>query len=366
VFLDGDVYLTGSRNPFQDMLSLGNKTWDIQFQRDFQPPSPVLNIGWYFARATDATKEYFHRSYQQWLVTKAWDQAVMNEVAAQMEAAHRLRVHRLDLSLFRNYMLENAEASLFSTEEKAAQFIDESTMIHYTCVETNLKGYFGSTFAGSTDHNKLYSQPPPMIAVANITGTSRAIMHQLAFAMSVARETDRALIWPHSVFAIQQRPEDDITKHFIRPALPTIQVVNYAHAQTLGIDLLESRFLHNRQRHVSEAAATQQVLLDVVQQPPQELKQAILDQPLHTVPTLDFSALSDREKPWLRTTDEREGLYYEVTSTDYADYLAQVSSSFESLLKEIGIADFSKEMLSKLQMCGNADGNATCLAVCAS
>jgi hypothetical protein len=288
----------------------------------------------------------------------------MNEVAAQMEAAHRLRVHRLDLSRFRNYMLENAEASLFSDEAKAAQFINESTMIHYTCVETSLKNYFGSTFGGSTDYNKLYSHPPPMIAVANITGTSQAILHQVAFAMSVASETKRALIWPHSVFAIQQRPEADTTRHFVRPALPAVQVVNYAHAQTLGVDLLESRFLHNQQRHVPEAAA-EQMLLDVATQS-RQLKQAILNEQVHVVPILDFSALSLPDKPWLRAVDVQEGLYYEVTSTDYTDYLEQVSSSFESLLQTIGITESSKETLSRLQKCGNADWNAGCLAVCAS
>jgi hypothetical protein len=101
VFLDGDVYLTGAVDPFENMLPLSNDTWDIQFQPD-HVDAMDYNIGWYFARATENTFEYFNRSYAMWNETHEWDQAVMNDVGQVMELEeHSLRVHHLDLSVYK-------------------------------------------------------------------------------------------------------------------------------------------------------------------------------------------------------------------------------------------------------------------------
>ncbi len=101
MFLDGDVYLTGAADPFENMLPLSNDTWDIQFQTD-HPEENDYNIGWYFAKATENTFEYFNRSYTMWNETKAWDQEVMNEVGKVMESEENsLRVHHLNLSVYK-------------------------------------------------------------------------------------------------------------------------------------------------------------------------------------------------------------------------------------------------------------------------
>jgi hypothetical protein len=96
VFFDGDAYLTGATNPFETMLSLSNDTWDIQFQID-HPEVLDYNIGWYFAKATKLTFEFFQRSYLRWNETQQWDQLVMWEMGHIMESEENpLRVHRLD------------------------------------------------------------------------------------------------------------------------------------------------------------------------------------------------------------------------------------------------------------------------------
>ncbi|KAJ9607248.1 hypothetical protein H2200_008321 [Cladophialophora chaetospira] len=373
VFLDGDVYLTGSRNPFHDMLPISNHTWDMQFQKDFELPSTDLNIGWFFARASEATKEFFYRSYQQWRVTGAWDQKIMNEVARQMEDANALKLHRLDLGRFRNYMLEDHEALLFGAEAEAAKFIADSAIIHYTCVEQGLKNYYGTTFGGSTDLTGYYSAAPAMLALANIEGTSQAILQQIAFAMQIAEDTSRALIWPHSVFMIQQRAAGDTTKYVAHTNFPAVRVVNYKHAQRLGIELLESRFIYNQKRFPGVQA--RQTTIDVSTQlrfrgeqrtseDMERLKKIIHGRPPDIIPTLDFSGFHAAEYAWLRPEDVHDSIYYEITTSDYQSHVANVSKSFNALLQTTGIEEYSAAMLSQLQICRNVDWDAGCLNVC--
>lgn len=101
MFLDGDVYLTGEADPFEDMLPLSDDTWDIQFQPDHIDLDDY-NIGWYFAKATENTFEYFNRSYAMWNETQEWDQAVMNDVGQVMELEEKsLRVHHLNMTKYK-------------------------------------------------------------------------------------------------------------------------------------------------------------------------------------------------------------------------------------------------------------------------
>jgi hypothetical protein len=83
------------------MLPLSNDTWDIQFQTD-HPEVLDYNIGWYFAKATNQTFEFFNRSYMRWQETQQWDQFVMWEIGHIMEFEESpLRVHRLNLTHYK-------------------------------------------------------------------------------------------------------------------------------------------------------------------------------------------------------------------------------------------------------------------------
>ena len=88
-------------DPFEHMLPLSNETWDIQVQRDFED-STEYNIGWYFAKATENTIEYFKHSYSKWNETRAWDQAFMNDIGGIMEFEEGvLRVNHLNLTYYK-------------------------------------------------------------------------------------------------------------------------------------------------------------------------------------------------------------------------------------------------------------------------
>jgi hypothetical protein len=380
IFMDGDVYLTGSRNPFDQMLSSSDDTWDIQFQKDYELPNTDLNIGWFFAKPTEATKEFFDRSYKQWSWTRAWDQQVMNDVAKQMESRLTLRVHRLDLSRFRNYMLEDHEANLFGAEAKIAEWIDASVLVHMTCIEQDLKTYYGATFGGFANFDGFYSSPSSVIGVANITGTSTAILHQVAFAMKLAQDTSRALIWPHRVHIIQRRPEQNgwwggsgIT-HLSRTNFPGVRAVNYALAQKIGVALLESRFLPNRRHNVPNStlqassigikAHVSSISAEHASAGIQRLKHVIQHQPENTVPVLDFDDFEPSNSPWLRPNDVQESIRYEITNPGYKEHVEQTFTLFEEMLSRTGISSYSEDMLVLLKTCRNVEMEVGCLNVC--
>jgi hypothetical protein len=258
VFLDGDVYLTGSVNPFDAMLPLSDDSFDIQFRPDEGEPHRGLNIGWYFARSNVATIRYFERSNEIWEESgrKTWDQEVMDKLGQKMEfEEHSLKVYRLYGKRFQNMMLNDWEQNLFGNEAAIGKFIDDAAMIHYTCVQQNLKTYFGLNFGGYGDLESYYSKPPPLIAMVNVSGQSDSIHGQIAFAAQIANKTGRTLIWPDSVDMIQRVHYDETendpewTDFLHNPSFPGIRVASYGEAEAAGLKVVEGRYLHNHARN---------------------------------------------------------------------------------------------------------------------
>jgi hypothetical protein len=371
VFLDGDVYLTGSRDPFLDMLPLSNSTWDIQFQKDFELPSKDLNIGWYFARASPSTQEFFRQSHDRWLETREWDQSVMNEIARKMEESSSLNVHRLELSRFCNFMLEAWEERLFGDEQLAAEFVEESAVVHYTCVEQSVKTYFGANFGGLTDLDDYYSLPPPLLGTANIAGTSEAIRQQLAFALDIAERTGRTIIWPERVSIVQQRVDEETGERqfYSRLNFPGVRVVSLARAQESGIDVVEGRYLQNQQREV-EAPPSMPVGVDIAEYlehivpgRPESLTDFVQGLEPYIVPMLDFGNLMPPSHGWLRE-EHRQEKWYHLTSPEFAEHFEEAVETFDSAIQRMGIGEYSEQMRDRVHLCLNAEYDFTCLNVC--
>jgi len=372
VFLDGDVYLTGSKDPFDEMLPLTNDTWDIQFQKDYELPDVDVNIGWFFARATRATEDFFRRSYDRWLETRDWDQSVMNDIARQMEADSSLKVHRLELSRFRNFMLEAWEDTLFGPEHLAAAFVEESALVHYTCVEQSVKTYFGANFGGFTDLDGYYSHPPPLLGTTNIAGTSDAILQQTAFALEIAERTHRTLIWPNRVSIIQRRVDEKTgERQFVgRANFPGVRVVSHARARQAGVESVEGRYLHNQQRTVRHPPSMP-VVIDVEQYlehigspgHPDSLTEFVSSLDRHIVPILDFGSLMPATHGWFRAEDLQEP-WVNLTSPEYESYFDESVAVYESKSRNTGIHNYSQQTQSKLHLCLNAEYDLGCLSVC--
>jgi len=369
VFLDGDVYLTIYRDPFKEMLPPSNHTWDIQFQMD-EFNGRALNIGWFFARACDRTKELFHRSYAQWLETAAWDQAIMNEVAHDMEANLSLSIHRLDLDRFRNFMFYDQEEWIFGSEERVQSFIEDSAIIHYTCVERDLKSYFGANLGGFSDLNGYYSNSPPLLGAANIAGTSEAIFQQVAYALQLANKIGRTFIWPNSVSIIQTRSVDaDTIRHFSHTQLPGIRAVSQTSARRAGLKVVEGRYLQNQRHIVKDSVRTTReidvgMFLQHDQSNAEKLESVIGEIPSHVTLILDFGAVRPQGRSWLRPEDFNVQIAYELDSGGFAEHLFDMSTSFEGMLQETGVLRYSESMMLQLRKCKNADWGQECLKLC--
>ncbi len=353
------------------MLPLSNGTWDVQFQKDFELPSKELNIGWFFARASPATREFFRRSYDRWLETREWDQSVMNEVARQKEEDSSLNVHRLELSRFRNFMLEAWEERLFGDERLAAEYVEDSAVIHYTCVEQGVKTYFGANFGGFTDLDGYYSEPPPLLGAANIAGTSEAIRQQIAFSLDVADRTGRAMIWPERVSIVQRRVNDETGERqfYSRVNFPGVRVVSLARAQEAGLHIVEGRYLQNQQREV-ETPPSVPVVIDVADYlehiapgQPDSLADFVQDLQPHIVPILDFGSLMPRSHGWLREEDRQE-TWSNLTGPEYAEHFEEAVETFDAAIQRTGIGIFSEQMQDRVHLCSNVEYDFTCLNVC--
>lgn len=369
VFLDGDISLTIYRDPFKDMLPISDVLWDIQFQMD--NAGHGLNIGWFLARACNATEELFRRSYAQWLDTSAWDQAIMNDVAHEMEGNQTLRIHRLDLARFRNFMLEDWERDIFGSEETVQTFIQESAIIHYTCVERDLKSYFGANLGGFSDLDGYYSNPASLLGVANIAGTSEAIFQQVAFALQISNSTGRTFIWPNSVSIVQMRPVDaNAIQYIYHNQLPGVRVVSHASARTAGLKVVEGRYLQNQQ-HIVKGSVRSTRKIEVgmfLQQDDQSsaarLEGVIRDTPSHITPILDFSSVQPQGRSWLRPQDFNIQISYDLNAEGYADHLHDTSILFEGMLQKSGMSKYSESMMLELRRCKNVEWDMGCLKVC--
>jgi hypothetical protein len=72
--------------------------------------------------------------------TKEWDQRVFNEVALNMESLALLRIHRLDVEVFRSFMFENF------TEYYVNEKVPENTVLfHMTCADKPVKRHISRT-----------------------------------------------------------------------------------------------------------------------------------------------------------------------------------------------------------------------------
>lgn len=384
VFLDADVFFTGSHDPFSVMLPLSNKTWDLQFQSDNAPEE--LNIGWYFARSTPATQMYFRLSFAHWIQTKteAWDQAVMNvikdhilqkqaalaaEIAAGSTEASEpstppLRIHMVELRHFRNFMKELWSTELFGNQTATDEYVSTAAAIHYTCVQHDLKEYFGLYYSGFGDLHGYYSDPPPLLRPVGISGTAGAVHKQVAFALALGRRTNRTVAWPDSVDVFQRW--GDGTYHLL-PRMPSVKAVSWPSAKGAGYALVEGQYLKNRAReglgpltevhwslgeYVGQAGGDPGVGAGWLD----SMAEGLAAEEGFPVVSLDFT---DVGAEWSQLMDP--GMASEPV---YDELVLEAEAKFYAVFKESGMEEFSASPLAELGLCRWVDGGDGCLLNC--
>lgn len=383
VFLDADVFFTGSRDPFDVMLPLSNNTWDLQFQSD--GGTGDLNIGWYFARPTSATRMFFRLSFAHWIHTKTdeWDQLVMNKVrdgilakeaalAAEISTGSNdtsepstppLRIHMVELKHFRNFMLEMGSPELIGNQTATNEYVTNAAAIHYTCVQHDLKEYFGLSYGGFGDLDGYYSNPPPLLRPIGISGTSDVVHKQVAFALALGKITDRTVAWPDTVNVFQGW--DDGTYHFLQH-FPSVKAVSWPSAKAAGYAVVEGQYLQNRARE-GLGSLTEEVhwsLKEYVDQADsalsgnwlKSLTEKLVARKGFSVVDLDFT---DVGAEWSRLMD--------ISVRDkpgYDELVREAEAKFHSVFTDSGMEGFSSSTLAELGMCRWVNGGDICLLNC--
>jgi len=202
VLLDGDVYLTGMRHPLSGMRPLGDPSWQIQFQTDKEYAQwSKVNIGWYWARPTPAIREFFVRSQRWWNLNKReWDQSIMNDVRHNMVYSNILEYPKtimLDPRDYRSTMLFDWP-DIFMSRSKIDAMNAASVTVHYTMIYNQTKTLLAKQFGQWFDES-YYTSAAWILQPINIAGTKTEILDQIAFAVHLARATNRTFMWPNRV-----------------------------------------------------------------------------------------------------------------------------------------------------------------------
>jgi len=345
------------------MLPLSDKTWDIQFQ----PDNPLdhwgdhYNIGWYFARATPATQEYFRTAFVRWIAkgTGPVDQNTMNEVIREMIPTSEhfkngtvLNVHLLDVSIFRNFMNDPWDWSFFGNDAVATEYITNSTAIHFTCIQHSLKTYFGLNFGGYADMDGYYSKPPSLLRMENISGTSEAVRRQVTLALAVANKLGRTTLWPDSVNMFEK---GDGTNYGYRKNLPGVVAMDYNKAENAGYKVVEGRYLRNRE--MMGLGSKKEYTVNLKETATVGALESLGEKvPNNDVIVLDFTSFGVN---WERLAEDKER-----KQPEFSEAVVALEGEFYQAFNRTGMEEFSQAEWEKVPACGRANSGPGCLNNC--
>jgi hypothetical protein len=184
------------------MRPLSDPSWQIQFQADTDYEQwAKVNIGWYWARPTPAVREYFLRSQRWWNLNKReWDQSIMNEVRKHMIYSHVLEYPKsivLDPRDYKSTMLFDWP-NIYMSESEIDAMNSEGVTVHYTMIFNDTKTLIAKQF-GQWLNKSYYNSTPWVLQPINIAGTKAEILDQIAFAVYIAKITNRSFMWPNRV-----------------------------------------------------------------------------------------------------------------------------------------------------------------------
>jgi hypothetical protein len=267
----------------------------------------------------------------------------------------------------------------FSGYNTTQNFVSESTMIHFTCVEQSLKTYFGYYFGGFGDMDNYYSDNPPLLGTANISGMIDAVHAQVAFAAQLAHKTHRTFIWPDTVNLMQKWLDDTQNKMVLghQKRQSGIRAVSWDSARKANLAAVEGNYLDNLKRVNHTELET--VYLDARASIP-ALEEEILRLSQRQVAMLDFTHFSPpiHKENWRWSKREENGaeqgeqrkrqeeIEWETdTAAETARWLEEKEKEwFRDTFDKGGYRTFSQVFLEKLEKCPRADLPSDCLGAC--
>lgn len=261
-------------------------------------------------------------------------------------------------------MLEQWE-DLFGLDQATQEFVRASTIIHYTCIEQNLKTYFGYYFGGFGDLDQYYSDPSPLLGTANISGMLDAVHAQVAYAAQLARKTGRTFIWPDTIDLLRKRYDDEHKKTILvrRKRQPGIGTISWESARQAGLPTVEGNFLANFKRVNPTHVEFETVYLDA-RTPIPTLVDKILNLSERQVAVIDFADFSTPVFEMEETQIEKEEEEVTDPFAETARWLEEREQAWLKSFEDGGYKEFCQEYLDKLKKCRNANDRLKCLDNC--
>lgn len=258
----------------------------------------------------------------------------------------------------------------FSGHNVTQKFVEESTVVHFTCVEQSLKTYFGYYFGGFGDMDHYYSENPPLVGMTNVSGMIDAIHAQVAFAAALTRKVHRTFMWPDTVNIMQKRRNvtdySIILEHQQRQS--GIRAISWESAQKAKLPTVEGNYLTNLKR-ISHKEL--EIVYFDARTPIPELEERISRLTEKQVAMLDFVNFSPPIQPPNIDTEEGEEESGETRKEKMArlkaaaEWLEERQEEwFDGLFNGLGYKIYSKVFLDKLKKCPRADLPASCLGAC--
>jgi hypothetical protein len=272
-------------------------------------------------------------------------------------------------------MLYGLDGPFASTET----FVNESTLVHFTCVEQSLKTYFGYYFGGFGDMDNYYSDNPPLLGTTNVSGMIDAVHAQVAFAAQLAHKTHRTFIWPDTVNIMQKRHDDEHDKLILdhQEHFAGIRAISWDSARAANLAAVEGNYLTNLER--VNHTKLEIVYLDA-HAPIPALEEAISKLSQRQVAMLDFTHFSPpiHKETWkVKKREDNEGVQDEQSekqengegeaesTVETAKWLEEKQNEwFTNTFEQGGYKNFSQVFMDKLTKCRRADYPGECLAAC--
>lgn len=239
------------------MLPLRNSAWSIQFQSDrSEAQDSKVNIGWYWARATPATAEFFRRSYDYWITHPTdWDQEIINGVHREMISEGKLGPPKsvvLNLTAYKSAMFFDWP-EVYVNESAIDEMNAKGTMVHYTMIFEVTKLLVAKQFGHWLDE-EYYTRRRKLLWPVGVKGNSDEILEQISLAVYLAKTTGRTFMWPTSVNHTCSAYEGGWK---LRPPF------FIADAQNVDkkVPWVEGTFLHNRQKYTADELKLRRIAL---------------------------------------------------------------------------------------------------------
>lgn len=260
----------------------------------------------------------------------------------------------------------------FSGHDITKKFVEESTVVHFTCVEQSLKTYFGYYFGGFGDMDNYYSDNPPLVGMTNVSGLIDTIHAQVAFAAALTRKVHRTFMWPDTVNIMQKRlnATDNSTILELQERQSGIRAISWESAQKAKLPTVEGNYLTNLQR-ISHKEL--EIVYFDARAPIAVLEEGISRLTENQVAMLDFAYFSPPIQPPALEAKEEEQEQGEkqlrerelVTVEDTARWLEERQEEwFRESFNKMGYKDYSWVFLDKLKKCLRADLPTACLGAC--